>query len=165
MSRPKNKPELQQLSAGKFDTLMHLLESYNTQQLKSSFPEQYMNRNVRDVLGHLHHWHLMLLDWYRVGMSGKKPDMPAKGYTWKMTPELNKAIQKRYSNTGLASVSRLLKDSHEKVQNIINSHTNEELFEKKRYAWTGSTSLGQYLVSATSSHYDWAIRLIKKCLG
>ena len=36
--------------------------------------------------------------------------------------------------------------------------------EKKKYKWTGSTSLGAYLVSATSSHYDWAYKLIKKCL-
>ena len=41
---------------------------------------------------------------------------------------------------------------------------DDELFEKKRYKWTGSTSLGAYLVSATSSHYDWAFKLIKKCL-
>ncbi|HOP45228.1 MAG TPA: ClbS/DfsB family four-helix bundle protein, partial [Flavobacteriales bacterium] len=40
----------------------------------------------------------------------------------------------------------------------------EELFEKKRYRWTGSTSLGAYLVSATSSHYDWALKLIQKVL-
>lgn len=37
-----------------------------------------------------------------------------------------------------------------------------ELFEKKRYKWTGTTLLGAYFVSATSSHYDWAYKLIKK---
>lgn len=30
-----------------------------------------------------------------------------------------------------------------------------ELFTKRLYSWTGSTSLGAYLVSSTSSHYDW----------
>lgn len=165
MPRPKNKSELQELSSGNFDKLMDLLKSYSKEQLKKEFPEQYMNRNVRDVLGHLHHWHLMFLDWYSVGMKGNKPEMPAKGYTWKMTPELNKAIQKQYSRTDLDDIHKRLNESHEKVQDIINKHTGEELFEKKKYAWTGSTSLGQYLVSATSSHYDWAIRFIKKCLG
>lgn len=124
-----------------------------------------MNRNVRDVLGHLHHWHLMFLDWYLVGMSGKKPDIPAKDFTWKMTPELNKSIQQRYSKTDLEEVYKRLTESHKKVQRIIKKHSGAELFEKKKYAWTGSTSLGQYLIAATSSHYDWAIRLIKKCLG
>lgn len=165
MPRPKNKAELEEWSAKNFDKLRTLLKTYSTEQLHKAFPEPYMNRNVRDVLGHLHHWHLMLLDWYSVGMTGKKPEMPAKGYTWKMTPELNKAIQKQYNNTDLDEIYKRLNESHEKIQQIINKHTNEELFEKKKYAWTGSTSLGQYLIAATSSHYDWAIRLINKCLS
>ncbi|MGB4848454.1 MAG: ClbS/DfsB family four-helix bundle protein [Saprospiraceae bacterium] len=164
MPRPKNKSELEELSSGNFQKLTNLLKYYSKDQLNKEFPKQYMNRNVRDILGHLHHWHLMLLDWYSVGMNGKKPEMPAKGYTWKMTPELNKAIQKQYTKTDLDDIYKRLNASHKKIQNIINNHTDEELFEKKKYAWTGSTSLGQYLVSATSSHYDWAIRLIKKCL-
>ncbi len=165
MPKPKNKSELEELSSKNFDKLMNLLKNSSKEQLNKEFPEQYMNRNVRDVLGHLYHWHLMFLDWYSVGMNGKKTEMPTKGYTWKMTPELNRAIQKKNSKTSFDDIHKGLNESHEKVQNIINKHTDEELFEKKKYAWTGSTSLGQYLISATSSHYDWATRLIKKCLG
>jgi hypothetical protein len=44
----------------------------------------------------------------------------------------------------------------------METHSDEELFEKKRYQWTGTTSLGSYLVSATSSHYEWALKLIKR---
>jgi len=56
----------------------------------------------------------------------------------------------------------LLKSSFAKVQKVIKSHSDEELFEKKRYKWTGSTSMGSYLISATSSHYDWAMKLLQK---
>lgn len=86
-----------------------LINTYSKEQLNKEFPKQYMNRNVRDVLGHLHHWHLMFLVWYQVGMSGEKPDMPAKNFTWKMTPELNKSILQRYSKTDLQDVSKRLK--------------------------------------------------------
>jgi hypothetical protein len=55
-----------------------------------------------------------------------------------------------------------LKDSHQKMMAIISGHSDEELFTKKRYKWTGSTSLGSYAVSASSSHYQWAIDLIRK---
>lgn len=165
MPRPKTKSELATLSSGNFTKLENLLTTYSIEQLNNAFPEKYLNRNVRDVLGHLHHWHLMLLDWYSVGMSGRKPEMPSKGYTWNMTPELNRNIQRQYCNIELSEIHKRLKDSHEKVQHIINQHSNEELFEKSKYTWTGSTTLGQYLVAATSSHYDWAIRLIKKSLG
>ena len=95
-------------------------------------------------------------------MKGNKPDMPAKGYTWKMTPELNKAIQKKYNKLSFDKVKKLLENSFTRVQNVIKMHSNEELFQKKQFNWTGTTSLGAYLVSATSSHYDWAYKLIKK---
>ena len=88
--------------------------------------------------------------------------MPAKGYTWKTTPELNKWIWKKYKDTSLEDAKVNFKSSYKKIRSIIKNHSDEELFEKKRYKWTGTTSLGAYLVSATSSHYDWAIKLIKK---
>ena len=121
-----------------------------------------LNTNIRDVLGHLHHWHLLMLNWYKVGMSGEKPQMPAPGYTWKTVPDLNRVIQSRYANEDLWAIREVFSRSHYQVQSIINAHSNEELFEKKYYPWTGSTSLGAYLISATSSHYDWALKLIKK---
>ncbi|MDR1911573.1 MAG: ClbS/DfsB family four-helix bundle protein, partial [Helicobacteraceae bacterium] len=37
----------------------------------------------------------------------------------------------------------------------------DELFTKNKYEWTGTTSLGSYLISATSSHYDWGLKTIK----
>lgn len=164
MSKPQTKQQLSDLSHQNYEKLTSLVNSYPEDKRESEFPDQYLNRNIRDVLAHLHHWHLLICKWYAVGMSGKKPDMPEKGYTWKTTPELNITINKQYSNTPYEEVVALLKDSFESVQNIINKHTNEELFEKKKYKWTGSTSLGAYLISATSSHYDWAYKLIKKCM-
>ena len=44
---------------------------------------------------------------------------------------------------------------------IIGKHSDEELFTKKKYQWTGTTSLGAYLIGSTSSHYDWALKTIK----
>ena len=41
---------------------------------------------------------------------------------------------------------------------LIGKFTNEELFTKAHFPWTGTTSLDSYCVSATSSHYEWAIK-------
>ena len=162
MPRPKTKEELLELSQKNFDRLNDLVDSYSAEDQRTDFISGTMNRNVRDVLSHLHHWHLMMLDWYTVGMTGVKPYMPAKGYTWKTTPALNKIIWEKYQETDLNEVRQMLQNSFEKLRNVILRHSNEELFEKKRYQWTGTTSLGSYWVSATSSHYDWAWKLIKK---
>ncbi|GAB5408567.1 MAG: ClbS/DfsB family four-helix bundle protein [Balneolaceae bacterium] len=164
MARPKTKEELLILSEKNYTKLLGLVDSYSTAELSRTFPEGYLNRNIRDVLAHLHHWHLMMKDWYEIGMNGDKPDMPAKGYTWKMTADLNREVWKKYNTVDLNEVKRMLDNSYFELLKLIKYHTNEELFEKKRYKWTGSTSLAAYFISATSSHYDWAFKLIKKCL-
>lgn len=78
-------------------------------------------------------------------------------------PELNRAIQREYQNVPLPKVCQKLNEFFVEVRKIIEQHSDEELFKKKRYKWTGSTSLGAYLISPTSSHYDWAYKLIEKC--
>ena len=162
MPRPKSKSELLQLSQDNFMKLNDFIDQKSRGEQEKEFPKGTMNRNVRDVLAHLHHWHLLTLDWYKIGMTGEKPEMPAKGYTWKTTSDLNKWILENYQSSTLKKVRKLLNKSFQQVQGIIESHSDEELFEKKKYKWTGSTSLGAYLISATSSHYDWAFKLIRK---
>ncbi len=164
MPRPKTKDELINLSNQNYNKVLDLVASFPEEKLNQEFPNGYLNRNIRDVLAHLHHWHLMMQDWYRVGMTGNKPNMPAKGYTWKTVPDLNRKIQKIYSQIELTKVKKLLQNSFNELQKIIDNHTEEELFEKRRFKWTGTTSLASYLISATSSHYDWAYKLIKKCM-
>ena len=163
MPRPTTKDELVELSQKNFQRLNDYISSFSDAELHREFPQGYLNRNIRDVLAHLHHWHLMMLEWYRVGMKGQKPDIPANGYTWKTVPDLNREIWNQYKQVDLKKVRELFNHSHTAVQGVIEKHNNEELFEKKRYKWTGTTSLGAYLISATSSHYDWAYKLIKKC--
>jgi len=163
MPRPKTKKELLDFSKANFRSLLNFVREVPREELQNEFPPAFLNRNIRDVLAHLHHWHLLMLEWYKVGMSGKLPDMPSKGYTWKTVPDLNRKIRDTYSNVDLRVVRDSLEESFEKLQEIIQSHSEKELFEKKYYPWTGSTSLGAYIISATSSHYDWALKLIKRC--
>ena len=163
MPRPKNKTELTDLSHENFEKLLNYVDSFSEEEVQTEFPPGTLNRNIRDVLAHLHHWHLMVLDWYKVGMAGDKPDIPGKGYNWRTLPDLNKKIQEKYANTDLIKTRELLDNSFAEIQKVIEKHSDEELFERKKYKWTGTNALGAYLVSATSSHYDWAYKLIRRC--
>ena len=164
MPKPKNKEELLHASQENFERLFALIDSLSKDQQQQSFGKDSLNQNIRDVLWHLHEWHSMQMKWYQIGMKGKKPDMPAKGYSWKETPLLNKKIWEDCQAISLEESKKELKQSFDEIQAIIHRHNNQELFEKKRYAWTGSTSLGAYLIANTSSHYDWAYRFIKKSI-
>ncbi|WP_339925494.1 ClbS/DfsB family four-helix bundle protein [uncultured Cyclobacterium sp.] len=164
MPRPKSKKELIASSQLNFDKLIDLVKNYPEEKVKQAFPSTALNRNIKDVLAHLHQWHLLMLEWYRVGMNGGKPTIPFPGFTWKTLPELNKKIREENKDVPLMEVLNLLHHSHLEIHKIMDKHSDEELFEKKRYHWTGTTSLAAYLISNTSSHYDWALKLIKNSL-
>jgi hypothetical protein len=55
----------------------------------------------------------------------------------------------------------MFRKSHKDVMALIEKHNDDELFTKKKYQWTGTTSLGSYFISSTSSHYDWGLKTIK----
>lgn len=164
MPRPTTKKDLLARSRAQYNALIALIDGYSAADRQREFKPGTMNRNIRDVLAHLYHWHVLMQEWHAVGMKGGKPEMPAKGCSWATTPDLNRWIHGQYTAMPLKKVRAMLDRSHVEVMSLIERHTDAELFTKKRYAWTGSTSLGAYLVSSTSSHYDWALKLIRKGL-
>ena len=68
---------------------------------------------------------------------------------------------KKHQNTPFIDAKRMLKESHKNVMAVIEPFSNDELFAKKTFVWTGTSTLGAYCVSSTSSHYVWAIKKIK----
>jgi len=168
MSRPTSKDELLSAASAEFAKLWGLLGKLPEamrEDVSWQAPIEDRSRNPRDVLGHLHQWHLLMLGWHEVAEAGGRPQIPAPGFTWRTTPALNDQLWERESATSYVDAERKVKRSHDQVMAVIESHSNEELFTKKHYPWTGSTSLGAFLVSATSSHYVWGqktLRAIKK---
>lgn len=165
MPRPQSKEELLFLAKENYEKLLSYINTLPENKREINFPEGTMNRNIRDVLGHLYHWHLLFLKWYEVGMQGEKPAIPKEGYTFSQMPQLNREIWQKCQSVSLSQMLLFFEQTHRQVYKIIEKHTDEELFTKKKYRWTGTTSLGSYLVSASSSHYDWALKLIRKAVS
>lgn len=162
MPKPASQSELLAANDEAFQSLKVIIGSFSAAQLSNEFPFPHRDRNVRDVLAHLYEWQQMFFRWYRVGMTGKIPVMPAPGYTWKTTPALNHQIWQEYQSWTFTDLFDKLNKSHRKLQGMIRKHTNEELFTKRRYSWTGSTSLGVYMTGAGWSHYHWALKLLRR---
>jgi len=118
--------------------------------------------SVKDILGHLDAWHEMFLLWESAGVVGDEIEMPAPGYTWKEIPTLNEEIYQRIKDDALALIETRFADSYARVRAVIEGYSDDDLSTKRRYKWTGSTSVLSYAVSATSSHYDWARKLVRK---
>lgn len=177
MARATSKKDLVESANGNYEKLWQIIDSLSEEALSRPFDfsddgkktEAHWSRdkNLRDVLIHLHEWHQLLIKWIRSNSEGKKAPFLPEPYNWKTYGEMNMEFWKKHQSTPLMESGDMLKKSHQTVLETIEPFTNEELFSKQHFDWTGTTTLGSYCVSATASHYDWAIKKlrahIKKC--
>lgn len=164
MARLKTKEELLAASEKIFETLNQLVESFSKEEQVGTFPFSDRDRNIRDVYVHLYEWHHLFLHWVRANLKNSEKVTPffPEPYNWKTYPELNVKFWEQHQETSLSEAKNLLAQSHEEVMALLNELTDEELFTKKYYPFTNTTSLGSYAVSATSSHYDWGLKKIRQ---
>jgi len=162
MSRATTKEQLIQSGNANFKKLFELIDSLSNKEQEQIFLFEGRDRNIRDVLIHLYEWHKLLWNWVNSNQKDIKSNFLPEPYNWKTYPEMNIEFWKKHQKTTLNEAKKLVKQSHLQVLELISTFSDKELFTKKYYPWTGTTSLGSYSVSATASHYDWAIKIIKK---
>ena len=164
MSIPTNKRELVELAELNFKNLLEFINKLPDKIKNGIYNNNELNdrdKTISDVICHLHEWHLMRENWYNVGMSGKKPSTPVLSYSLKTLPVLNHKIWEKYKGTELKKAITLFKKSHKDIMALIEKHNDDELFTKKKYEFTGTTSLGAYFFYNTADHYAWALKTIK----
>ncbi len=162
MARPTTKQQLIEQSEENFKKLFALINSLTADEQEKTFLFEDRDKNIRDVLVHLYEWHQLLLNWVESNLAGKKINFLPEPYNWKTYPQMNVEIWKKHQNTSYQESISMLQKSHAEVMRVIDTFTSEQLFTNKFFDWTGTTSVGAYCVSATSSHYDWAMKKIKK---
>lgn len=171
MPRPSTKADLLSYGNEKFEIMWSLIDSIPEKQLNTTFQfgdlsakkEAHWTRdkNLRDVLIHLYEWHQLLLNWVAYNQSGNPTPFLPEPYNWRNYSEMNVMFWEKHQATPYEKAKKLLKESHNIVMQMIEPFSNEELFTKNAFTWTGNSPLGSYCVSSTSSHYDWAIKKIK----
>lgn len=169
MTRPKTKSDLLAAARAQYDRLTELIESLSPDGQRQPFAfdvagrrQAHWNRdrNIRDVLIHLHEWHNLLLAWVHANARGERRAFLPEPYNWKNYGQLNVEFWQNHQITGLDRAKELLASTHQAVVGLLESFDDDKLFTKGRLAWTGTTTLGSYFVSATSSHYEWARKKI-----
>lgn len=161
MARPTTKEQLIQSSETNFNKLFSLIDSMSKEEQVKTFAFEDRDRNIRDVLIHLYEWHNLLLNWIQSNQAGNNANFLPELYNWKTYPQMNIELWKKHQDTPYENSIQLVKKSHSDVMKLIDTFTDEELFIKKYFPWTGTTALGSYCVSVTSSHYDWALKKLK----
>lgn len=148
-----------------FAALLELIEGAPPARLDEEFTGEGRDRNVRDVVAHLHAWHILLERWYADGTTGGSPAIPAEGYTWRELDALNVELRGQWQDTSLAELLPLLKASHESLQAMVALHTDTELASPDAYAWTKGSPLGEFAWECGGAHYMWARRTIEAGWG
>lgn len=171
MPRPTNKTDLTQLSEQNFKKLMQTADSMNDKARITPFDfsgekskkEAHWQRDkdIRDVFIHLYEWHQLLLNWVSSNLKGEAVPFLPPPYNWKTYGEMNLAFWKKHRDTTPADARTMLENSHRQVMELLEKFTDEELFTRSYYDWTGNNALGSYFISDLSSHYDWALKKLK----
>lgn len=117
---------------------------------------------MRDVLAHLYEWHQLLLHWITQNQSGNPVSFLPRPYNWKTYGDMNAVFWAKHQGTTYEQAKTLLIESHKEAISLIEGFSNEELFEKAHFKWSGTTNIGTYCISSTCSHYDWAMKKIKR---
>lgn len=171
MARPQTKENLMIAAKENFEKLNTLISKMSDKELTTPFDfskdekkkEAHWKRdkNLRDVLIHLYEWHQLILNWIESNQKGEEKPFIPQPYNWRTYGDMNVEFWKKHQNTSLEDATKALQKSHKEVLELAEKFTNEELFSKKVYKWVGGSTLGSYFVSATSSHYDWAMKKLK----
>ncbi|MBI9049315.1 MAG: ClbS/DfsB family four-helix bundle protein [Anaerolineaceae bacterium] len=161
MPRPTNKKMLLDLMQKEHQKLVNQIEQLSEEIILHH--SQITGYAIKDVLAHLTAWEQLCLGWYQAGIKHKPPQLPHPGYTWRQIPELNKMFCERDSHKTLAEVLNDFHVSFDEILKTIQNIDEEEMFTPEIYSWTNKNAMGTYFVSATSSHYVWAQKEVKKC--
>lgn len=97
----------------------------------------------------------------KANQNGEAKPFLSEPYNWKTYGQMNVGFWEKHQRTPYAKSKEMPRESHADVMRMIDTFTNEELFTKEYFSWTGTSTLGSYCVSATSSHYDWAMKKLK----
>lgn len=171
MGRAKSKEDLIISANVNYEKLWELINSLNDKEINTEFDfskdekkkEAHWGRdkNLKDILIHLYEWHQLLIEWIKSNQRGIPKHFLPEPYNWKTYGDMNVEFWEKHRNTKLEESKNMFIESHKNVIEHIEAFSNEELFTKGIFTWTGTTTLGSYCVSATASHYEWAMKKIK----
>lgn len=115
---------------------------------------------VKDLFAHLTAWEALFLGWYRDGAEGKTPAMPAPGYKWNQTRDLNHEIWEAHKDEPWDEARASFDRSFGEVRTLVDGLSEQDLLEPERFAWTGKHPLTTYLGANTASHYATATKIL-----
>jgi hypothetical protein len=83
---------------------------------------------VKDLFAHLSARQRLFLKWHADARAARRPAMPAAGYNWHQTPQLNRAIQRRSRRVSVDDAFREFDASSRAVLALVQRLSERALF-------------------------------------
>ncbi|MBR5639018.1 MAG: ClbS/DfsB family four-helix bundle protein [Muribaculaceae bacterium] len=171
MPKITTKAELIAEMASGYATLQAQLDSMTECAINSEFDETdnpkkcgarwIYDRCTRDLLIHIYEWQNLMCDFVANIRAGQQRDYLPDEYR-RDYHAMDKMLVEKHQATSFADACTMLAQSHEKMLQLADGFTQEELFTKGYYKCTYTTDMAAYFASVTSSPYQQATKILKK---
>jgi hypothetical protein len=139
MPRPTNKAQLLEAIENEHKALEKEINALSKNEIEKV--NSQTKWSVKDVIAHLFEWEQMCMGWYRTGLKGKTPDVPAKGYNWAQLPALNKMILKNNHDISSEIMLKIYMKSYKQIRKMVENIHEKVLFTPKQFEWTKNNLL------------------------
>lgn len=169
MAQPTNKQSLIDLAQEGYTQLMQALSNAGTPALETAFiPKESkakcttfaQGENMRDVLTHIYEWQRLQAAFVANIRKDEPKDFIPDPYR-KNYKEMDEVNRLKHQTTSIQQAIALLQESHPEMISLIESFTEEELFGKKVFKVTYTTTMAAYFASVTTSPYSQALKRLK----
>ena len=170
MPRPRTKEDLISESTKSYNNLFDFISSMTEKELNTGFDFSSLNKseahwkrdkNLRDILMHLYEWQRLMLHWVSENENGRHSQFLLNGYSWANYGEMNMFFFSKAQNVSAEKAKELLIQSHNDIMTLMQKYDTKQLFNKNVFPWVGGSTLGQYFISVTVAHYEWALKKLK----
>ncbi len=135
--------------------MMKIIENLSAKERVKEWKTQERDKNLRDIIYHLHAWHLLMLSWLNVLTEGGKPIIPKEGYTWDTLDELNEDIWNEAQKHPLMDTLELFEKTHKQSMKEIKKLSDNQMFTP--FFQTLNHPIIGLLDGCMNEHYIWAL--------
>ena len=170
MTKPTNKQELKAAMQDGYEKLTAQLGKLSREAADAPFafasdPKKCgvrwaYDRCTRDLLIHLYEWQVLMRVFVQNIRAGHPKDYLPDEYR-KNYHEMDKMLVAKHQGTSLDDAKKLLEQTHREMLELAEGFTDEELFGKKVFKTTYTTTMAAYFESVTTSPYSQAAKLLK----
>lgn len=146
-----------------FSKLSAMIDQLTPEQEQQPFAFEGRDRNIRDVLVHLHEWHRLFLNWFEDTHVHQQPtDFLPIPYTPKTRADMNTQIRNRHQQTTLNEAKAMVHESHTTIMAVASELSHQALMSRRYDNGAENQSISHYLKIVTTTHYEWAIQKIAR---